>query len=371
MIRVLQVVTTMNRAGLESRLMDIYRVIDRSIVQFDFYTARNVVGEYDEEIRGLGGRVFYSEPIRPGREWRKEREFKMFLLSHPEYRIVHSHVNEWSTIYLRAAKSVGVPTRIAHSRGANKTLELATIYKDIMRLPIKRYATDCFAVSREAGEHLFGRKAYSTGRVVVLPNAIDTEKYRFDAKRRQDMRGTLGIGEEPVVIHVGNLNPVKNHQFLLDVFRCVLEIVPTAKLLIVGDGPERARIESRITELGMDWSVLILGKRTDVPDLLMAADAFVFPSFHEGFPGAALEAVTSGLPVIASDTITRELAITQDVTFLSLKDSVKIWAKAVIDSLPMVRFDRASDVKAAGYDIQELSKALELYYTARGGMVLE
>ncbi len=352
----------MNRAGLESRLMDIYRNIDREKVQFDFYTNRTEEGEFDSEIRDFGGKVYYSDPINPLRIDLKIKEFKAFLLEKRCYSIIHSHVNEWSTLFCKGGMLAGVPVRIAHSRGANKTLSMATIFKDIIKMPIKKYATDYFAVSKEAGTHLFGKKALDSGRVIILPNGIDATRYAFNENERDVYRAELNIGDNIAIIHVGNLIAVKNHLFLLKIFMELKQREENIKLFLVGEGEERARIEAFIKEHELGEDVILLGKRKDVPQLLQAADVFIFPSFHEGFPGAVLEAEASGLPCLISDTITKEVKITKNVIRLSIKEDPSKWAKTVVNLETENRTDCVNDIINAGYDIKNLASRMENMY---------
>ena len=362
MIRILNVVTIMNRAGLESRLMDIYRHIDREKIQFDFYTNRNEKGEFDDEIVSLGGRVIYSNPIAAGRENRKVREFREFLKDHNDYKIMHSHVNEWSTIFCKGAAQAGVPCRIAHSRGANASKSLKALYKNHIKRGLKKYATHYLAVSKEAGIHLFGEKDFNEGKVRVFPNAIDTERFRFDQEIRNRYRKILGLDDSLTVIHVGNLSVVKNHQYLLDIFCEIKRMETVAKLLLVGEGDQRRNIEKFVQENQIQKDVLILGKRSDVPQLLQAADVFVFPSFHEGFPGAVLEAETAGLPCLISDSITKEVMITKNVKAMSIHREPRYWADEVLHYKGFKRSDCVTEVAKAGYDIRSLSEKMESFY---------
>ena len=362
MIRILHVVTKMERAGLESRLMDIYRNIDREKIQYDFYTNRWTEGEFDKEILSLGGKVFYSNPILIGKEHKKISEFELFLKEHEEYRIIHAHVNEWCALFCIGAKRANVPNRIAHAHGANKTFSIKTLYKNIIKRFINRNATHFLAVSKEAGINLFGKEAYDSGKVLVYPNAITTNNFRFNAKTRERIRNDLGLEDSLAIFHVGNLLPVKNHLFLLNVFTAVKANNTKSKLILVGEGEQRSVIERFVENNGLNDSVIILGKRADVPQLLQAADCFVFPSFHEGFPGAVLEAEASGLPCIISDTITDEVVITNKVKKMSLSLSPEAWAKVIINAIEPIREDCVDNIVSAGYDIVDLSKKMMAFY---------
>lgn len=363
-IRIINIVNQMNSGGLENRLMDIYRNIDKEKIQFDFYTNRTIPGTFDEEIIRMGGKVYYSNPFSLSNPRKKMSEFDSFLKDHHEYKIIHAHLNELSTLFCKVAMKNGVPVRIAHSRATNAKVSLKILLYNLIRLPIKRYATHYFAVSKEAGMHLFGTSAVINGLVKILPNAIDTKKFSFSQVIREEKREELGLNDEFAIIHVGNLLPVKNHLFLLAVFNEYRKINDKAVLILVGDGPQRSAINSWLEENNMSGSVSILGKRSDVNELLQAADFFVFPSFHEGFPGAVLEAQTAGLPCLISDTITKEVMITDGVKSMSLSSSPKLWAELIENGRHKTanRKDRVNEIRAAGYDIHDLVNELQNIY---------
>ena len=187
-IRVLQCVTIMNRNGLENRLMDIYRNIDRSVIQFDFMTNRTEDGEFDEEIKRLGGRVYHMSRIAPKSFFRYIGELRTFFQEHPEYKIVHSHLNTLSTWPLLMAKRAGVPVRIAHSRNASMDRNFKMVYKAFSRLFINGQATDRFACSKAAGIWLFGKQQVEKESFHVIPNAIQLERFLYSEEKRHEMR---------------------------------------------------------------------------------------------------------------------------------------------------------------------------------------
>lgn len=160
MIRVLHVVTIMNRNGLENRIMDIFRHIDRNIVQFDFLTFREEKGAFDEEITALGGKVYHIPQIKISSLVNFFKDLKSFFSEHPEYKIVHAHVNTLSTWVLFAAKKAGVPVRIAHSRTWGAEKSKTYLFKMFSRLFINIPTTHKFGCSRQAGEWLFGKKVF-------------------------------------------------------------------------------------------------------------------------------------------------------------------------------------------------------------------
>lgn len=360
-IRVLHVVASMDKGGLESRLMDIIRNVDTNRVIIDVYTNSHEQGYFDNEIELYGGRVFYSSSNSMFHLLRKVLDFKRFLKNHKEYSIVHVHRNELSTLYCAGASMAGVPVRIAHSRGANIQLSLSRLFKDIIKLPLKKYATNYFAVSVPAAIRLFGKRSYAQGQVMIWPNAIDCRKFVYNPEVRTRIRTQLGLENAFVIIHVGNFTIPKNHDFLLYVFRELKKKEQTAKLVLVGGGKSE-RYLTKAASLGITDSVLFLGSRSDVDELLQAGDVFVFPSLHEGFPGAVLEAQAAGLPCVISNSITSEVCLLSTTKQLPLSASPDRWAQEILLMKDSVRKDTYDAIVQAGYDVVSLSEKLTMFY---------
>lgn len=358
-MRILHVVFRMNRGGMESRLMDIYRKLNRNKYQFDFYVESGRHGAYDNEIEQLGGKIYYPDKI--GRfGFPNFFAFKRFLQSHKVYRLIYAY-NQWAGWYLREAEKCGVPYRIAFSRTSLQTFSLKNCLKNLLKCNVNCYATHRFAVSKKAAIWLFGKKMVDCHRVTIWPNAINTEKYRFSLETRLKTRSELGLKDELTAIHVGNLRFEKNHPFLLEIFAELRNLCPNASLFLVGDGNIET-LRCKIGELGVHDSVHYLGVRNDVPNLLQAGDLFIFPSLYEGFPGAVLEAECAGLPCFISDTITEEVILTDCVKQLSLNDSPANWAKEIKKCMGQSRKDKVELVKAAGYDIYDLTRQMESFF---------
>ncbi len=364
-IRVLQIVTQMNIGGMESRLMDIYRHIDREKVQFDFYSCRQTPGAFDDEIISLGGKVYYNKPLTVKNLIAIPRRFWSFLNDHRNYLIVHCHLNQWCGLVLAGAMKANVPIRIAHSRTSLKQNSIKNFIKNIIRFPVNYTATHRFAVSDKAAEWLFGKKAVSLGRVQIWPNAINCSKYSYDISTRIRIRDYLNLGDSYTLIHIGNLRPEKNHMFLLQIFKLLKNQIPNCKLLLVGADNLNGSIQEEAQRLSIINDVQFLGLRTDVSELLQAADVFVFPSLYEGFPGAVLEAQASGLPCIISNTITEEVVLSQDVIQLKLDDR-NLWVNKIIEfwSFPVNRASTFSqdNLVNSGYDIYQLVNDLLQFY---------
>lgn len=363
-IRVAQVVTQMNRGGLETRLMDLYRATDRNKVQYDFVTCSQEQGTFDSEIRALGGRVFYGEKLSLWPPFAIPGRFESFFREHGEFRVVHAHMNSWCGPILHGARGAGLEHRIAHSRGANRSKSIAGSVKRTMRYSARTAATRRLAVSRTAGSWLFGRTAMSNGSVTVVPNAVDIGSLEFNSTTRARMRRELGLGNALTIIHVGNLVPVKNHTFLLSVFAEMLNSEPNARLLLVGGGGERERLIAHASRLGISGKVSFLGVREDVSALLQAADVFVFPSLHEGMPGAVLEAQAAGLPCVISRAIDQGAAVLPTTRAIELARGPREWADMVLNSASEDRKCGSHLMHSAGFDVNSVAQFMTEMYTS-------
>ena len=349
--RILHIVHTMNRSGMESRIMDLYRNIDHEKYQFDFYVESGKADAYDDEIKSLGGKMYYTNGVNR-LNIPSFSSFEQFLSDHQEYKIIYAY-NQWAGFYLRVAKKYSVPFRIAYSRTSIQTKSLKNLVKNVVKLSTNKYASHRFAVSKKAAIWLFGKRAVDNGLVNIWPNAIDAKKFAFSSDVRKDVRSELGIKDEYVVMHVGNIRPEKNHAFLLRIFKEIKKEVSKSRLVLVGRGGMDS-IRQEIEILQLEDSILYLGIRSDVPRLLQAADVFVFPSFYEGFPGAVLEAQASGLNCLMSDSITDEVMITDHVRTLPITVNPEIWAKTILSFNQNDRENAWIRIKAAHYDINDL-----------------
>lgn len=362
-IRILHVVTYMGRGGLETMLMNYYRHIDRDKVQFDFLVHREFEADYDKEILSMGGRIYHFSRLIPwSRKYR--RNLKSFFKLHPEYKIIHVHQDCLSAVALQCAKECGITVRIAHSHNSNQDKNIKYLIKRHYMKQIPQFATDCFACGKDAGDWMFSGHPYQ-----ILHNAIDASIYTYSTEKAVAIRKQFHIERNFVIGHVGRFDSQKNHTFLLDIFNECVKIVPNIKLLLVGDGEGRDKIEEKAKFLGLEDKVIFTGVRSDVPDLFQAMDVFVFPSLYEGVPVTMIEAQASGLPCVISDSIPKDCVITTDlVTTMSLSDTPHDWAKHIIDHSHIKRSNQFDEIQAAGYDIVKAARKLENFYLKKYGV---
>ena len=362
-IRVLMLFTILNRGGAETMVMNYYRVIDRSKVQFDFVVHREEEGDYEEEIRSMGGKIYRMMPLRPHTFGKYEKQISSFFDAHPEYRIIHGQCSESGYFFYKEAARRGIPVIIAHAHNSHVKFDLKWIVRTWMKHQMRPYLTHYFACGEEAAEWLFGKQLAKNA--IILKNAINTLQYKFDEQLREKKRKELRLPSSTLTIcHIGRFDKVKNHSFILDIFEKLLKKRPDSHLLLIGDGVLRKQTEKKAKEKGILAQVRFLGVRRDVNELLQAADVMVFPSLFEGLGIAVVEAQCTGMPCIISDIIPNEVMITDLVEKVSLRESASTWAEKLIAATTRT-FDRpayAEKVASAGYDIKSNSRWLERFY---------
>lgn len=356
-IRILHVVTYMGRGGLETMIMNYYRHMDRSKVQFDFLVHRENRAAYDDEIESLGGKIFRLPRLMP---WSKsyKNTLSEFLAAHPEYKIIHVHQDCLSSVVLKEAEKKGIPVRIAHSHSSSQDKNLKYLIKLWYKCQIPRYATDLLACGEKAGDWMFGGAPYD-----ILNNAIDAERHTYCEDVRDSVRKALNISKDTFVVgHVGRFSYPKNHEFLIDIFAALHSQEPKTHLLLVGDGELRNEMEEKVEKLGLQDHVLFAGLRSDVPDLLQAMDVFVFPSHYEGLPLTMVEAQASGLPCFISDKVPGECKVTDLVKQIPLSSSPNDWAEQILAVRGLPRRDTYNEILCSGFDIAENARKLEAFY---------
>ena len=363
LIRVLHVIGIMNQGGAETMIMNLYRQIDRSKVQFDFVENENEGAFFDEEIRSLGGKIYHC-PRFVGKNYiRYKKWWKMFFDEHSEYPIVHGHIGSSAAIYLGEAKFHGIIT-IAHSHSTYVKSPKQFLYR-IISYPTRSVADYFFMCSHKAGLDRYGYRAISkSNKAFLVPNAVDTDLFRYNKESRKEKRIEFGIRDDEYVIgHVGRFVDAKNHSFLIDIFKNVTEILSSAKLLLVGDGELRKSIEEKVISLGLKEKVIFAGNRSDVNEILSTMDTLVFPSKYEGLPVTLVEAQCNGLPCVISDKVPEDSVLIKDlVRICSLDNDPSVWAEAALHGNHLNRESCSEIIKETEFDIKKTSKWLEEFY---------
>jgi len=362
-IRVAQIIGKWLGGGVESVVMNYYRNIDRSKIQFDFICDEDSTNIPYAEIESLGGKVILIPPYQKVIKYHKELKR---VLKEGNYKIVHSHINTLSVFSLFAAKCAGVPVRIAHSHSTtNKKEKNKNLMKQLLRPFSKVFATDYMCCSELAGRWLFGDKEYDKGNVYLLNNAINLDKFKYDEVVRREKRKELNIDDDTLVIgHVGRFVEQKNHRFLIDIFNEVHKQNEKSILLLVGQGPLMEKIKEKVKSLGIEDSVKFLGQRNDVSELYQAIDLFLFPSLYEGLGMVVIEAQCSNLPCVVSTEVPETVKININIEFVDLSDDSSYWwlkIKKVLNDT----FDRKMQIeknKLSRYNIKKEAPILEKKY---------
>lgn len=361
MIRVLHVLGGLNRGGAETIVMNLYRIIDKTKVQFDFIIHSENETDYISEIKNLGGRIFIFPKFKGYNIIEYCTTWKKFLSEHSEYKILHSHVRSYASIFLPIANNFGLKT-IVHSHSTSNGEGIKGTIKNFLQKPIASQADFLFSCSTEAGRWLFGNDSINNDNYYLVRNSIDINRYRFNENIRNEYRRNLNLTNLTVYCHVGRLSEPKNHMFLIDIFKEITKKEPNSMLLIVGDGELRNDIESKIRKLNLQNKVILMGSRDDVEKILQAADIFLFPSLWEGLPVSVIEAQAAGLPTLVSNRVTKEVDISPCIKFLPIDHGIDIRVNKIMN-MSKERLPKAENfVISAGYDISETSKWLLEFY---------
>lgn len=362
-IRILHMIGGLDAGGSQAFVMNLYRSIDRKRVQFDFILDHPKEVFYRDEVERMGGKV-YTLPAFNGRNvFEVIAAWENFFNSHQEYKILHSHIRSYASIYFPIASRHGVKT-IIHSHSVSNGTGLSALGKIILQYPLRYQADYLMACSDEAGEWLFGKKAIKTPKYKLIKNAIDTERYVFDKKKREEIRSELNIHPNEFVIgFIGRLSEPKNPLFAIEVFCEFKKLINSSKLLIVGDGVLKKNVIQSINSHGFGDSIIVTGARTDVEKCLSAIDAFIFPSLWEGLGISLIEAQASGVQCYCSDVIPKSAIVTNLVVALSLKMGATEWAKIIEANMgSSVRESHANEVARSGYDIHKVTSEIESFY---------
>lgn len=367
MERIAVIMGKMHSGGKKNLVMEYYRNIDRTKIQFDFLCDEDSNAIPYEEIENLGGNVYlipsYNHILK------NVREIKKICLIN-KYKIIHSYNGTMNVFSMYAALRGGVPIRISESISMAHKSDKKTILKYILKPFSKLFVTHFAANGEMCGIWQFGEKKFKKGEITIFKTVIDSKKNRFDVQARQECRKKLSLEKNFVVGHIGRLTSQKNTLFIIDIFNEIRKIESSAKMIIIGDGDLREEMLYKIRDYKLEDSVLYLGRREDIIQFYNAMDCFILPSLYEGLPVVGVEAQCSGLPTFFSSEIPVESAIDNNlVEFISLESSPAAWAKSILDkSKAIKRMDHSNEVVNKGFDSKNEAKKMEKYYMELSGI---
>ena len=356
-IRILHIVQKMEAGGTQAFLMNLYRNIDRNKIQFDFLVEYEEKEFYDDEIISLGGKIFYTNFRKTLNVIKFKKTLSNILKEHPEYKIVHIHATAIGKICTDTAKKCGVKTIIAHTHNNSAVKDWKYYPKILLRKLYTHGPTDFFACSEDAGRYTFKNKKFT-----VIYNAIDINKFLFKQKVRKEFRKELNIEDKFVIGNIGRLHKQKNQSFLIDVFNEIQKKKDSAVLLIIGKGPLKNELEEKVKNLGISSKVFFLENRKDIERIYQGMDVFVLPSLFEGLGIVAIEAQTSGLPVIASTGVAKEANITDNIRNIDLNEPIDAWVEAICKAKVKNRRSIEDIVRNSKFNIKNNAKFLQEFY---------
>lgn len=361
-IRIAQIIGKWVGGGVEAVVMNYYRNIDKSKIQFDFICDNDSTNIPYEEIESLGGKVILIPPYQKVFKYHKELKR---VLKEGNYKMVHSHINTLSVFSLFAAKCAKVPVRIAHSHSTtNKKEKKKNLMKQILRPFSKIFATDYMCCSELAGRWMFGDKEFDKGNVYILNNAIDLDKFKYNKKIRESKRKELNITNDTLVIgHIGRFVEQKNHRFLIEIFNKIHKKNKNSILLLAGQGPLMEELKDKVKELHLTRAVKFLGQRNDAHELYQAFDVFLLPSLYEGLPVVGVEAQAMGLLCEFSNDMTKETKVLETTKFISLEQTPEEWANIILEDFSTFeRKGTKKEISNNGFNIKEEAHKLEEKY---------
>lgn len=328
---ILHYVRKMDRGGMENYIMNIYRNINREKYQFHFAVHTDEKGDYDNEIKMLGGQIyrfpnFRNNPIKYIKTWKK-----FWQNNKNNYSIFHFHTNTLANIYaIKEAKSNNFNNIIIHAHSGYAHRDRLQLLHDLTHKKNQKYVDTkkikCLSVSNKASSWVFGKNDIS-----IINNGIDYEKFRKNDKKKESAKKRLKIPDNYKVIgHIGNFLKVKNHTFLLEVFKHINKENPDTILLLMGDGPEKNNIEEQIKQTNNLNNVIFLGNVPDVDLYINCIDVFIFPSYYEGLPLSLIEAQVNEIPTIYSNSIDDAIEVSNYIIPLSLNLGAEKWAKEAL-----------------------------------------
>lgn len=363
MIRILQMIGSLEIGGSQTFVMNIYRKINREEIQFDFIIDKDGPSPYKHEIKKMGGKVYRLPTFKGTNINEITKSWDEFLCLHPEYKIIHFHVRSYSSILIPIAKRCGVFT-IQHSHSTSDANLGHSFVKRMLEFPLRFQANYLMACSDEAGQWLFGKNVLKKTNYKTIKNAIDGEKFYFNSLVRNEVRKELNLENECFVLgNVGRMTPQKNHSYILKIFKEVLNQKKNSRLLLVGDGVLKEKIYNEAKELNIVDKCLFVGARTDAYRLYQAMDVFLFPSLWEGLGIVAVEAQASGLPCVASTEVPNSADIGAGLfTRLSLDDPIEDWTNALLKNEKFERKRENIALEQSGYEINDVVSFFERFY---------
>lgn len=361
-MRVLEIAASLKIGGAEKIARDIGYYSNSDFYQIDYVVFGDKIGEYERDLLIKGCNVYHLP--QPSSSYLNYLKVLYKLIKDNKYHVVHAHTMFNSGWAMLIAKICGVPIRVSHSHSVddqpNKN-NIQRLYEKVMQLIIVSFSTHYVGCGIKAGETLFGKNRYHKKGITIL-NGIDTKKFAYSETNREETRKKLGVTNNFVIGHVGHLANVKNQSFLISLMPEILKKNKNAKLLLLGEGEDRQKLEKQIIDLDLSKNIIMTGNVTDVHKYLSAMDVFVFPSLYEGMPLSVIEVQTNGLPCVISNSVPQDVVLTDLIRRLSLKESEDVWVEAICNSKRCDSYKYEEKIRDLELDSEKMvDKILHLY----------
>lgn len=351
-IRILQYIGSLNIGGSQTMIMNYYRNIDKTKIQFDFIIDRKNDTFFVDEIKSMGGKVYYFDYLKGYNLINFKNQWNLFFKKHPEYQIIHCHVRSTASIVLKIAKKYGLKT-LCHSHSTSNGKGIKSITKWFLQRKIPKYSDYLLGCSKESALWLYGNENCNKKNYIIINNAIDTKKFIFNNEIRNIVRKKMNIENKKVLVQIGRFVEVKNYFFTIELFKRLIKTNKDYFLILIGNGPLKESIKQRLNELKLQKYVLILENRNDINELLQAADIYLMPSFFEGLPLSLVEAQAASLPCLISKNISSGKIINELIFDLKLDNNFEEWINAIKMLSNFKRKNYLDEIVNGSFDIEE------------------
>lgn len=368
MIRILHVIGRMDRAGAETMVMNLYRVLDRTNFQFDFLYFTDDKCDFDEEIASLGGKIYHLPSYIYKNSITRMFGMKKLLKTNKYIQIIHCHTLFSNSFHLLAGKMAGVKVRIAHAHSTsdnNSNSAFGRAYQSISRFIIQKTATHFISCGEAAGIYLFPKIKHK----MFLPNSVDTQKFASIARLNKEyLRKMLNLVVNTIlIVQIGRFLEVKNHPFSIQLAANLKSRNVDFLMIFVGDGELKSEIKNLAHTMKVENQVAFLGLRSDIAEILAGSDLMILPSLYEGFPVVLVESQSAGVPALISDSISVEVDLGVGlIERLSLNNPLDNWVEKIEEILAkpkMEEKERLAILRDKGFDIHTSVKKLEKLYS--------
>lgn len=330
-IKILLIGYGTNLGGIEIFLYNLVKRADKNIFEFSFLTfdnGKNVV--FYDELINMNCKIYKITP-RKKNYFHFIRDLKKVYMS-DNFDIIHFNLMDLSCFErITYAKKYSNAKIIIHSHcGSSELIKQKSVLSQLLhnfgKRKLKNIKHFNVACGEQAGKWMHGRESFT-----IFYNGIDFEKFKFSIKNREKIRKNLNIKEDEICFGlIASFLLVKNHEFLIDVFKEISKINPKVKLILIGEGNLQEKIKEKVLNLKIQEKVLFLGKKADAYKFYSAMDVYIMPSISEGLSISLCEAQINGLKCYTSKGVDIKSNISGNVTFLSLKRTVEEWAKYIL-----------------------------------------